>query len=193
MQLSEVFEAFPMRRMLLILTFALLTNALYAQNTWGDLRFGQTRDNVRDVLSQQNISVTTSQDGTLRSDSDYSLWLPGLTQALPVVISVHFDTSSHLSDVTLSLDVAGMRGDWGVHADPETLSTFSAEKLTGALSGRYGAPLYRSSVCDSQPTNASPFCIVSWRGENQTVELQRSTSADGPRLLVRYQPLATNL
>lgn len=182
-----------MRRFILVFTLALLTASLHAQGTWGGLHFGQTRDSVRDALSQQNISVTTSQDGTLRGDSDYALWLPGLTQALPMIISAHFDTSSHLSDVTLTLDVLNMRGDWGVHADPEALSTFSAEKLTGALSGRYGAPLYRSSVCDSQPTNASPFCIVSWRGENQTVELQRSTSTTGPRLLVRYQPLATNL
>jgi hypothetical protein len=182
-----------MRRLFLISAFVISAATLQAQNTWGSLHFGQSRDSARDTLSQQNITVTTSQDGTLRSDSDHPLSLPGLAQPLPMIISVHFDTSGHLSDVTLSLDVANMRGDWGVHADPETLSTFSAEKLTGALSGRYGAPLYRSSVCDSQPTNASPFCIVSWRAENQTVELQRSTSATGPRLLLRYQPLATDL
>jgi hypothetical protein len=163
-----------------------------AQTTWHNMQFGDSADTIRSTLQQQNISVTASQDGTLKSNSDYSLALPGLLQPLPLLLNVHFDANSRMSAVTLSVDVANMRGDWGVHGSSEVLATFAAEKLMSALSGRYGAPLYRSSACDTQETTAL-VCRISWRGESQTIELEHSLSANGPRVVVRYQPITNDL
>jgi hypothetical protein len=180
------------RKILIVCSLVLMTAEAAAQATWHNMQFGEAPDAVRSTLQQQNISVTASQDGTLKSNSDYFLALPGLLQPFPMLLNVHFDTNIRMSAVTLSLDVANMRGDLGVHGNSEVLATFAAEKLIGALSGRYGAPLYRSGACDTQLTTTS-ICTVSWRGQEQTIELEHSISANGPHLVVRYQPIATDL
>jgi hypothetical protein len=183
-----------MRRLpLLALVLPLFPLGLFAQTTWHGLEFGQPRDAVRAQLSSQSIASDVSQDGTLKSTGDYLLPIPGLSQPFPMLANFYFDASSKLSTITLLVDIPGMRHDWSALGGDEALATFAAEKLTGALSGKYGAPLYRSSVCDSQLTAPAAFCIVSWRGPDQTIELERASTPRGPRIIVRYQPLATDL
>jgi hypothetical protein len=181
-----------LRNLIFVLSIALATEVAQGQTTWHNMQFGESSDAIRATLQQQSISVTASRDGTLSSSSDYFLAIPGVVQPFPMQLKVHFDSNQRMNAVTLSLDIANMRGDWGVRGSSEVLATFAAEKLTGALSGRYGAPLYRSSPCDAEVTTAT-FCTITWRGQDQTIELEHSMSANGPRVVVRYQPLANDL
>jgi len=181
------------RSLLLALTLTLATSAASAQNTWHGLHFGESRDDVRAQLTAQNMPSTSSQDGTLQANADYDLLLPGLRYPFPTIVSVHFDDRAALADITLSLDLPGMRRDWAALGSDDALLHFAAEHFTAALSGRYGAPLYSSNSCNIEPKQPSSFCIVSWRGTDQTIELENALTPRGSRLLIRYQPLATDL
>ena len=178
--------------LLLVLSLATATTAASAQTTWQGLHFGESRDDVHTQLTAQNLPVGTSQDGSLQSNTDYELPLPGLRHTFPMLVNFHFDDNATLADITLSLDLSGMRRYWAAVGSDEALSSFAAEHLTTALSGRYGAPLYRSTTCDAEPKQGSS-CVVSWHGTDQTVELEHLSTPNGPRLLIHYQPLATAL
>ena len=179
-------------RLALILCLAATASAS-AQTTWHNLHFGQSRDAVTAELTNQNMPSTSSDDGTLQVSTDFEELLPGLRYPLPLIVTVHFNANSALSDVTLALDLPAARHYWSSIGSDEALFNFAAEHFTGALSGRYGAPLFSSNSCDGEPKQASTFCIISWRGAEQTVEMERSVTAKGPRLLIRYQPLAGDL
>jgi hypothetical protein len=181
-----------MRLVLLFLCSLAITASASAQNTWQNLHFGEPTDSVRSQLATQNIAVATSPEGTLQSTADYQLPIPGLSNTFPMQVNVHFDTQSNLSDVTLALDLLGMRRYWGTVGPDEAIYNFASEKLMGALSGRYGAPIYSSNDC-SEPLKPGSYCIVSWHGTDQTIELERALSSRGLRLLIRYQPLVTAL
>ena len=182
-----------MRLLTLILCLATTTTAASAQTTWHNLRFGQSRDDVTNQLTNQNMPSTSTQDGNLQANSDYDLYLPGLRSPFPMIVTVHFDDHAALTDVTLSLDLTSARRSWPSIASEESLLHFAAEHFTAALSGRYGAPLSASNSCDADSKQASAFCIVSWRTADQTIELERAVTSKGPRLLIRYQPLAADL
>ena len=180
------------RAVFVVLACIASTAGASAQNTWKGLHFGESRDDVRNQLAAQSITVETAQDGTLQATKNYELTIPGLRYPFPMLASFHFDDASDLADVTLALDLPAMRLYWAAIGPEDALANFAAEKLTGALSGRYGTPLYRSTACDAE-TKQPAFCIVSWPGSGQTIELERGTSPKGLRLLVRYQPLANDL
>ncbi len=180
-------------RLVLLLALSLVSASACAQSTWHNLHFGQSRDDVRAQLSAQNMPVETSQEGTLQSTTDFELALPGLRYTLPMLASFHFNDAAQLSDVTLTLDLAGMHRYWATLGSDDTLLAFATEHLTSAISGRYGAPIYRSPACDTDPKTQPSFCLFSWHGTEQTIEMERHASARGPRLLIRYQPLATDL
>jgi hypothetical protein len=181
------------RSLLLALCLTAATTAASAQATWRGVHFGESRDDVRSQITAQNMPLSTSQDGTLRTNTDYDLALPGLLHPFPMVVSFHFDDPSTLTDVTLALDLPGMHRYWSPIGADEAILNFAAEHLTSALSSIYGTPLYRSSACDADPKQPSPFCILTWRGKDQTIEIERSSGTHGQRLLIRYQPLATGL
>jgi hypothetical protein len=177
----------------LVLCLTAATATASAQATWHSLHFGESHDAVSAQLTNQNMPSTTTQDGTLQLNTDFEEFLPGLRYAIPMIVSVHFDSNSALTDVTLSLDVPSMHHYWTSIGSDDALLHFAAEHFTSAISGRYGAPLYTSNACDIEPKQPSTFCIISWRSTDQTIELERSVTSKGPRLLIRYQPLATDL
>jgi hypothetical protein len=179
-------------RLFLTLILAATTTAA-AQSTWHGVHFGESRDDVRTQLTAQNLPVEASQEGTLQSNTDYELPIPGLRHTFPMFVSFHFDDNNALADVSLTLDVPGMHRYWAIIGSDESLFNFAEEHLIGALSGLYGTPLYRSSACDAEPKQPAPVCIYSWRGSDQTVQLERLTTPRGQRLVIRYQPLATDL
>jgi hypothetical protein len=168
---------------------AFCTSLCSAQTTWKGLHFGEQRQDVRTDLHAQGLDVELSQENSLQSTADYELALPGLLHTLPMRANFHFDDHDQLADINLVLDVAGMRRYWAVLGPDEALMNFAEEKLLEALSGRYGAPLYRSPDCEK----AAAACMVYWRGQDQVVEMERGPGAHGSRLMVRYQPLATEL
>ncbi len=180
-------------RLALLIAIAAASTAASAQTTWHNVHFGESRDDVRSQITAQNMPLSTSQDGTLQANSDYELALPGLRYTFPMLVSFHFDKAAALTDVTLALDLSGMKHNWATIGTDEALINFAAEHLTGALSSIYGTPLYRSTACDTDAKQASAFCILSWRGNNQTVEIEHSNTSHGQRLLIRYQPLASDL
>jgi hypothetical protein len=184
-----------MRRLLAlkIVLFALSHHAASAQDTWHGVHFGEARDDVRTQLAAQNIQLSTTQDGTLQSNSDYELALPSLRHTIPMVLNFHFDDNARLIDVTLALDVVGMHRYWGVLGNDDALFAFAAEHLTSAIASIYGVPLYRSDLCDAAAPQGGGFCLQTWRGNGQTVAIERSTGAHAQRFLIRYQPIATDL
>lgn len=162
--------------------------------TWHGLRFGETRDQVRADLTAQNIPVETSQEGSLQSTTDYDLFLPGLRYTLPLLSSYHFADAGGLMDVTLRLDLTAMRHNWASLLGPdEAMLRFASDHLAGALAGRYGAPLYHSPGCDPGNKEPAASCIIFWNGPDQSIELERYASHQGPQLMVRYQMLAADL
>jgi hypothetical protein len=161
-----------------------------AQLTWKNLHFGQSRDEARAQLTTQNIAVQNTPDGSLQSTADYELPIPPLQHTFPMVASFHFDDAGQLAEVTLALDVPAMRRYWGTLGTDDALFTFAEEKLITALTGRYGTALYRTPTCDSDPKQS---CTSLWRGPDQSIVLDRLTTPRGPRLIIRYQPLATDI
>src|SRR5947209_19874120 len=92
----------------LLLVLALATTAS-AQTTWHNLRFGESRDEVRSALAAQSFPVETSAEGSLQSVSDYQLLLPGMRYALPLRADFHFTDAGGLMNVVPSPDIRGMR------------------------------------------------------------------------------------
>ena len=117
----------------------------------------------------------------------------GLRHTFPMQLSFHFDDNAALTDVTLTLDVPGMRRYWAAVGPDEALFDFAEEHLTAAVSSLYGAPLYRSGACAAEPKQPSPVCLLTWRATDQTVLMERQPSPHGQRLVIRYQPLPTDL
>jgi hypothetical protein len=182
-----------MRLPLLLLACTLTAAAAPAQTTWHNLHFGQSRDEVRAQLSTQNLSLQTTPDNSLQTAADYDLNLPGLQHPLSMIATFHFSDAGTLADVTLAVDLPAVRRYWAPLGSDDVIVSFVSEKLAIALSGIYGTAIYRSPSCDVSPTPAPAFCTSVWHAQDQTIELDRPISPRGPRLLIRYQPLATDL
>lgn len=183
-----------LRNSLTLAVLVALSTAVQAQSvtTWHGLRFGDTREQVRAQLNAQHIPTETSQEGALQSTSDYDLFLPGLRYTLPMLSSYHFTDAGTLMDITLTLDLTAVRRSWSSLGSDEAITRFLSDHLAGALAGRYGAPLYRSPSCDADAKEPAT-CAYFWNGPQQSILLERSSSAHGPHLLLRYQMLAGDL
>lgn len=183
-----------MRIAIAALSFALALPAA-AQITWHNVRFGETREQVRSELAAQGFPVEISQEGSLQSISDYNILLPGMRNTLPLRADFHFTDAGTLMDVTLSLDLPAMRRSYPSLGGDEALLAFAYERFNRALSDKYAAPLFVRSECSADGATLaklpSPMCTVNFRGEGQSVEL---TWLQRPyRLFIRYQMLASDL
>lgn len=159
-------------------------------STWHGLHFGDTVDQVKAQLAAQDISTSTSLDGVLSAVKDYDLELPGLSHAITLLPRFHFTTDGRLQDVTLPVDLAGMRREWnGTTGNDSTTLLFAQQHLAGALAGIYGAPIYTSPGCDVAAKDPAATCVLFWKGDAQTITLERS----GSSLFVRYQTVVTDL
>jgi hypothetical protein len=181
-----------MRPLLLIL---LLTGTISAQTTWKNLRFGETRNQVRAQLAAENFTVETSQEGALQSVSDYDMLLPGMRIALPLRADFRFTDDGGLMDITLSLDFAAMKRNFPDVGGDEQLLAFAAERFTRSLTDKYGIPLYKRDTCDADAATLaktpSAQCTINYRDPAQSIELNWFTHT--PRLFIRYQMLAPDL
>ena len=180
-----------MKYLLLVLVLATTASA---QTTWHNLRFGQSRDEVRSALAAQSFAVETSAEGSLQSVSDYQLLLPGMRYALPLRADFHFTDAGGLMNVVLSLDIGGMRQNFSHLGSEEALMLFASERLTRALTDKYGVPLDSQSDCTADaPTLARRpvACTINWRDPAQSIELNWVTRI--PRLFIRYQMLSPDL
>ena len=176
---------------LLALTLAATAGA---QSTWKNLRFGQSRDDVRNTLTTQGIAVETSQEGSLQSTSDFQLFVPGLRHTLPLHTEFRFTDAGGLMDITLSLDFAIMKQNFPSIGGDEALLNFASDKLTRALTDRYATPISRQADCDADAATVAKrpvACAINWHDPGQSVELDWYTH--GPRLFIRYQMLAPDL
>ena len=168
----------------------MLATAAPAQTTWKGLHFGQSRDDVRAQLARQNITAETSQEGSLQSTADYDMLLPGMRTSFPFRMDFHFTDEGGLMDVTLTLDILAARRTWA-DQNEEALLTLATDKLTRALTDKYGVPLSRSQACDADTKQTPEICAINWHDAAQSVELDRVKHT--PRLFVRYQMLAADL
>ncbi len=172
----------------LVLLLCLSAATASAQQTWGSVHFGQSRDSVQAQLNNQNLPVESAPDGALQTNSDYPLPLPGLPYPIPMMANFHFDINTKLDTVVLSLDVAAMRHDWSSLGSDEALYTFAANKLSFALAGQYGAPIFSSSTCNVATEDLTTPCTIQWHGTNQVIQLESIPT--GRHLRIRYLPLA---
>lgn len=177
-----------------LLALALATTAA-AQTTWHNVRFGDTRDQVRSELAAQNFPVETSQEGSLQSVSNYNILLPGMRNTLPLRADFHFTDDNRLMDVTLSLDFAAMRRIYPSLGGDDALLAFAYDRFNRALTDKYGVPLFVRPDCTADATTLAkqpnPLCTINWRDPAQSVEL---TWLQHPsRLFIRYQMLVADL
>jgi hypothetical protein len=179
-----------MRLHLAILLLCLATATASAQQTWGGVHFGQSRDAVQAQLNNQNLPVESAPSDALQTNSDYPLPLPGLLYPIPMMANFHFDTNSKLDAVVLSLDLPAMRHDWASIGSDEALYNFAADKLSFALAGQYGAPIFTSPTCSVATETPTP-CTIQWHGTNQVIQLESIPT--GRHLRIRYLPIATAL
>ena len=178
-----------MRLPLAILLLGFATATASGQNPWRELVFGQSRDGVRSQLENANLAVESTPDGNLQSNADSPLPLPGLANPIPVMATFLFDTSAHLTEVTLSVDLPALRRDYPSLGSDEALYNFAADKLGLALAGQYGNPVFSSIACSAAPQTAP--CTLQWRSQVLVVQLE-STSA-GHHVRVHYLPVPTTL
>jgi hypothetical protein len=179
-----------MRLHLAILLLCLSTASASAQQTWGSVHFGQSRDAVQAQLNNQNLPVESAPSDALQTNSDYPLPLPGLLYPIPMMANFHFDANSKLDTVVLSLDLPAMRHDWASIGSDEALYNFAADKLSFALAGQYGAPIFTSPTCNVATETPTP-CTIQWHGTNQVIQLESIPT--GRHLRIRYLPLASAL
>jgi hypothetical protein len=179
-------------RLALILILA-ATTASAQTTTWHGLHFGQSRDDVRTQLADQNTPAETSPDGALQTNTDLALTLPGLLNPIPITANLHFDAATTLADVTLTLDLPAMHRDWASLGTDQALFAFATDQLTLSLAGIYGPPAYTSANCTATTEALTSACTILWRGNQQSIELERLPTHNGPRLRILYLPLATDL
>jgi hypothetical protein len=177
-----------------VLTFALAATS-HAQTTWKGLHFGQSRDDVRNALAAQHVDVETSQEGSLQSDTDYQLFVPGLRHTLPFRTDLRFTDAGGLMDITLWLDLRALRENYPEYRTDDTLLGFAADKLTRSLTDIYAAPVTTTSECDADPTTlAKPQpigCTINWHSPAQSVSIDWLTHPT--HLFIRYQMLSPDL
>jgi hypothetical protein len=176
-----------MRLPLAILLLCLSAATASAQQTWGGVHLGQSRDGVQAQLTNQNLPVESLPDGALQTNTDNAIPLPGLLYPIPMMATFHFDTNSHLAETTLSLDLPAMRHDWASLGSDEALYNFAAEKLAFALAGQYGAPIFSSSTCNLATDTSAP-CTIEWRTNQEVIQLENIPN--GHHLRIRYLPAA---
>jgi hypothetical protein len=177
--------------LLLALTLAATAGA---QSTWKNLRFGQSRDDVRNALTTQGIAVETSQEGALESTSDYQLFVPGLRHTLPLHTEFRFTDSGGLMDITLTLDIPAMRQNYNEFRTDDALLAFASDHLTRALTDIYAAPVSTTSECDADPAtfaNKPTGCTINWHGSGQSIAIDWLTRP--AHLYIRYQMLSPDL
>jgi hypothetical protein len=170
----------------LLLALCIAATSASAQ-TWNTLNFGQSRDSVQSQLTNQNIPVESTPDGSLQTNSDYPVTVPGLAYPLPMMVTMHFDAASHLAGISLALDLPAMRHDWPSLGSDEALYNFAADKLSLALAGNYGAPIFTTPSCTAE---AAP-CTLEWRNTLQVIQLERIPT--GRHLYITYLPFAPTL
>ena len=178
-------------RLALLLSLCLAVTSASAQTLWSGLHFGQSRDAVQAQLTNQNLPIESTANGSLQTNSDYPLPLPGLQYPIPMMVTFHFDTNSHLVDIALSLDLPAMRHDWAAVGTDEALYNFAADKLSFALAGNYGAPTFSSPACNVASELLTTPCTIQWRTSNQVIQLERIPT--GRHLRIEYLPPAAAL
>jgi hypothetical protein len=178
-------------RVLPILLLCLAAATASAQTTWANLHFGQSRDAVQSQLTNQSLAIESIPDGSLQTNSDYPIALPGLLYPIPMMVTFHFDAGSRLDSVALSLDLPAMRHDWASLGSDEALYNFAADKLALALAGQYGAPILTSPACNVAAETPTPACTTQWHGNAQVIQLENIPG--GRHLHIRYLPLAASL
>lgn len=178
-------------RLTLLLLLCFAATSASAQTLWRDLHFGQSRDGVQAQLTNQNLPVETTADGSLQTNNDYQLPLPGLAYPIPMMVTFHFDTNAHLVDIALSLDLPAMRHDWASIGTDEALYNFAADKLSFALAGNYGAPTLTSPACNVASELLTAPCTIQWRTSTQVIQLERIPT--GRHLRIEYLPFAVAL
>lgn len=183
-----------MRTLTAVLVLALSFTAA-AQTTWHNVHFGETRDQVRSELQAQGFPVEQSQDGSLQSTSDYNILLPGTHATIPLRADFHFTDAGALTDVTLTLDLPGMRQTYPNFAGDLERLQFAYEHFNRALTDKYGVPLSISPDCTADGAVlakiAYPTCAVNFRDAAQSIELGWGHRPG--RLYIRYQMLASDL
>ncbi len=180
-----------MKALLLLLTLATTATA---QTTWHNLRFGESRDEVRSALAAQSLSVETSAEGSLQSVSNYQMLLPGMRYALPLRADFHFTDAGGLMSVVLSLDIPSMRQNFASVGNEEALMLFAAARFNRALTDKYGPPLDSQIDCTADAATLAKrpvTCATNWHDLGQSIELNWITRV--PRLFIRYQMLAPDL
>ena len=108
-----------------------------------------------------------------------------------MMVTFHFDTTSRLADIALSLDLPAMRRDWATIGSDEALFNFAADKLSFALAGQYGTPTLASPTCSVAAQLLTDPCTLQWRDTHQVIQLQRIPTDH--RLRILYLPPATTL
>ncbi|MGA8938609.1 MAG: hypothetical protein WB439_05525 [Acidobacteriaceae bacterium] len=179
MRLSRQLSSF------LVLSLCFAAAAACAQSPWpAGVSLGDSRDNVRIALDRDNLPAGSTPDGSLQTNSDYPVSLPGLRYPIPMMLTFAFDTNSRLAEMTLSLDLPAMRRDWAAVGSDEALYNFAADKLAFALAANHGAPIFSSPSCNSA-TDAP--CTIQWREINRlTIQLERIPN--GHHLRIHYLP-----
>ena len=178
-------------RLALLLSLCLAAASASAQTLWSGLHFGQSRDAVQAQLTNQNLPIESIASGSLQTNNDYPLPLPGLQYPIPMMVTFHFDTNSNLADISLSVDLPAMRHDWASIGTDDALYSFAADKLSLALSGNYGAPTFSSPACNIAAELLTTPCTTQWRTSGQVIQLERVPN--GRHLRIDYLPLATAL
>jgi len=178
-------------RLALLLSLCLAATSVSAQTLWSGLHFGQSHDAVQAQLTNQNLPVESTANGSLQTNNDYQLPLPGLQYPIPMMVTFHFDTNSNLADISLSVDLPAMRHDWASVGTDDALYSFAADKLSLALAGNYGAPTFNSPACSVASELLTAPCTIQWRTSGQVIQLERVPN--GHHLRIEYLPLATAL
>jgi hypothetical protein len=156
-----------MRHALLLVPILLFIVPAQSQNTWNNLQFGSSFEDVQQALSKQGLELRPGEGGRWIAE-------PGWDLRIDKVFVYHFrpeltfDDKKALQRVLLVFDKT-----WVAGSNDHFLPSLATSSIREELVSKYGAPASETGACKGDMVDflhaSFMDCDVIWKGDGQSI------------------------
>jgi hypothetical protein len=155
-----------------------------------------SQDEVTAKLAEQNIKMVPDVSNRLKSDSDFSLKLAGLSKEFPFKVHASF-SEGKLTSILLVLDLDAIKNQTKTRFSPVVEIYSDQAFISSAMSEKYGLAATKGSDCSAGPDRAfvpsGAWCRMQWNATGEAIYFLWSTNQQDPFLSIEYKAINHNL